>query len=100
MREKPTHLLINKTPVREGSQFVTLQTLGTAFCPYYIFNRRQFVDSIAAVGYDLVDSWLNHDLSCHIPLQAQHSVNAYSGFYFRRMDVPLPTISSNGFARR
>jgi putative methyltransferase (TIGR04325 family) len=100
LREKPTHLLINKTPVREGSQFVTLQALGTAYCPYYIFNRKQFVDSITAAGYELVDSWLNDDLSCHIPLQAQHSVNAYSGFYFRKMDLPLPTISSNGVARQ
>jgi putative methyltransferase (TIGR04325 family) len=84
LRDMPTHLIINKTPMREGAQFVTLQALGTAFCPYYIFNRTSFVRSICETGYELIDSWDNVELSCHIPLYPEHSVPAYSGLYFRR----------------
>jgi putative methyltransferase (TIGR04325 family) len=84
LRNKPTHLLINKTPMRDGEQFVTLQALGTSFCPYHIFNRKSFVSSIREIGYELIDSWDNAEVSCHIPLHPEHSVSAYSGLYFRR----------------
>lgn len=81
---KPLHLIINKTPIRDGAQFVTLQTLGTAFCPYYIFNREDFISSILELGYMLVDSWHNAELSCSIPLHPEHRVPSYSGLYFRK----------------
>jgi putative methyltransferase (TIGR04325 family) len=84
LRDKPKHLIINKTPMRGGEQFVTLQALGTAFCPYHIFNRTTFISSICAIGYELIDSWDNAEVSCHIPLHPEHSVSAYSGLYFRR----------------
>jgi putative methyltransferase (TIGR04325 family) len=84
LRDKPKHLIINKTPMRDGDQFVTLQALGTAFCPYHIFNRTTFISSICATGYELIDSWDNAEVSCHIPLYPEHSVPAYSGLYFRR----------------
>ena len=86
LRNKPAHLLINKTPMREGEQFVTLQALGTAFCPYHIFDRTALINSICESGYDLIDSWSNVELSCHIPLYPEHSVPAYTGLYFRRTD--------------
>lgn len=92
LREKPTHLIVNKTPMRAGEQFVTLQALGTAFCPYYIFNRTAFISSICANGYELIDSWDNAEVSCQIPLYPEHSVPAYSGLYFRRAS------HSNGIA--
>jgi putative methyltransferase (TIGR04325 family) len=85
LRDKPAHLIINKTPMRNGEQFVTLQALGTAFCPYHIFNRAIFVSSICATGYELIDSWDNAEVSCHVPLYPEHSVPAYSGLYFRRV---------------
>ena len=82
--EKPNHLLINKTPMREGEHFVTLHALGSAFCPYHVFNRTDFVNSICEIGYELVDSWGNAEVSCHIPLYPDHSVPAYSGLYFKK----------------
>jgi putative methyltransferase (TIGR04325 family) len=70
--------------MRDGEQFVTLQALGTSFCPYHIFNRQSFIGSIREIGYELIDSWDNAEVSCHIPLYPEHSVTAYSGLYFRR----------------
>lgn len=84
LRKKPAHLLINKVPLRDGLPFVTLQTLGSAFCPYRIFNREAFIHSICATGYELIDAWQNADLSCNIPLRPEYSVSAYSGLYFKR----------------
>jgi putative methyltransferase (TIGR04325 family) len=83
MGSLPTHLIVNKTPLTDLPDFVTLQDLGPAVCPYKILNRTKFIDSIKALGYELVDSWANTDLSCGIPFHLAHSVKSYSGLYFK-----------------
>jgi putative methyltransferase (TIGR04325 family) len=83
MATRPMHLIINKTPLTDLADFVTLQDLGPAVCPYWVFNRAKFIHSIQDLGYELVDSWANLELGCHIPLHEDHSVPNYSGLYFR-----------------
>jgi putative methyltransferase (TIGR04325 family) len=80
---KPQHLLINRTPLSEAAPFVTLHNMGPALCPYRIFNRLQFVESITVLGYELKDSWSNPDLGCYIPYHADRFLSAFSGLYFR-----------------
>lgn len=80
----PRHLLINKVPVRTLPAAATLHNMGSALCAYHLFNRRAFVQGILALGYELVDEWPNPDLGLRIPFFPEHSVRAYSGFYFRR----------------
>ena len=82
----PRHLIINKAPVYDRPSAVTLHNMGTAFCPYHLFNRTEFVDSIKALGYRLIDEWRSPDVGCHIPFYPEHSIGAYSGFYFTRSD--------------
>jgi putative methyltransferase (TIGR04325 family) len=80
----PRHVLLNKLPVYERPAAVTLHNLGTAVCPYHLFNREQFVKSFEARGYQRVDEWQSPDLGCSIPYFAEHSIPAYTGFYFVR----------------
>jgi len=84
LRQPPRHLLINKLPVYAGATFVTLENTIHSYNPYRVGNRDAFVQSIAAEGYSLVDEWQTPDISCHIPLHRDRSIDAYSGFYFRR----------------
>lgn len=84
----PPHVLLNKVPVRELPAAVTLHNMGTAMCPYHLFNRTQFVTNFQALGFELVDEWETPDLSARIPLFREHSVRAYTGFYVRK---PLQT---------
>ena len=79
----PANLIVNKTPLTELPDFVTLQDLGPAVCPYKILNREKFIQSIEALGYRLVDSWVNTDFSCRIPFHPDRSVPSYSGLYFK-----------------
>jgi putative methyltransferase (TIGR04325 family) len=65
---------------------VTLHNMGTAFCPYRLFNRPEFLSSVEALGYRLVDEWQSPGVSCRIPFEPGHSIGAYSGFYFTRND--------------
>lgn len=80
----PRHVIVNKTPVHDSYRFVTLQNIGTAFCPYQIFKRSEFLEAMTHLGYRLVDSWANAETTCPIPYQPGRSVEAYSGFYFTK----------------
>jgi putative methyltransferase (TIGR04325 family) len=79
----PEHLIISKTPLTDLEGFVTLQDLGPAVCPYWIFNRKKFIDSIQSLGYRLIDSWANVEFSCDIPFHPERCVPGYTGLYFR-----------------
>ena len=87
LAEKPKHLIINKLPAVDEDPFVTLHSMGPALCPYRVFNRDAFIQSIVRCGYELVDSWSNPDLGCYIPFHPEKTVRAFSGMYFRRNDV-------------
>ncbi len=80
---RPKHVLINKLPAYQGRPFVTLQDIGPSICAYRIFNRPEFVQSMVAIGYDLVDRWDIAELHCNIPFHPSRSVSGYSGMYFQ-----------------
>jgi len=80
----PTNLIVNKTPLTDMPEFVTLQDLGPGVCPYRIQNRANFIQSIESLGYRLVDCWSNLDFSCRIPFYPDRSIPMYSGLYFKR----------------
>jgi putative methyltransferase (TIGR04325 family) len=65
----------------DGEQYVTLHSMGVALTPYRIFQQKQFIDSLAKLGYRLIDQWKNEDFACVIPLDLDKSVNAFSGMY-------------------
>jgi putative methyltransferase (TIGR04325 family) len=80
---RPAHLLINKLPATHLPSFYTLHNMGPAIAPYRVCNRADFLASLEALGYQLVDSWKNPELSCFIPFHPDESVPAYDGFYLR-----------------
>jgi len=82
LRVPPKHVLVNITPVYDGPAFVTLQNIGSVYCPYRIFNTRDFVSSLEGVGYELVDSWAK-PRAFRVPSHPERSFDTYSGFYFR-----------------
>jgi len=82
--DKPEHLLLNKLPLYDGEPFVTLQNGGPVFVPQHVFNRTQFIASLAELGYAEVDEWEVPGFSCAIPFDPDHLVRTYSGLYLRR----------------
>lgn len=80
----PPHIIVNGLPLHDRLAFYTVvNNMGTGFMPYRIPQRGQFVASLEALGYELVDSWQNPERQCVIPLHEEHAVEGYSGFYFR-----------------
>jgi putative methyltransferase (TIGR04325 family) len=82
MQRKPRWIAVNKLPLSKGEAFWTLQNVGTAFCPYQIFNEREFIGAVQQQGYRLVDRWYNADCACELPLNPERNVKWYSGMLF------------------
>jgi len=87
LRALPRDVIVAKLPVYDRADAVTLHNMGTAFCPYRLFNRDDFLAEFARLGYRLVDAWITPGHGCRIPLAPEHSIQAYSGFYFTQRSV-------------
>lgn len=88
MTPPPVHVLINLVPIHMSKHFFTLQSIGTAFCAYQVFQMEAFVEHFAAHGYRLVDWWENPEKSCIVPFHPGHSLDRYYGFLFKRESIP------------
>lgn len=91
---RPSHLLINKLPLYEGKEYVTLQNGGVAFHPQYVFNRDEFLEPLFHLGYELLDSWDVPSHAGQIPYHPEVSFRWHSGLYLRQANCRKP--SANG----
>jgi putative methyltransferase (TIGR04325 family) len=81
--EKPSHILINRTPLIDGPTKATVQDGGTHRVGCVLYNRAELVTAFEAIGYEVVDSWKAWELSLKIVGRPESSANPYSGFFFR-----------------
>jgi putative methyltransferase (TIGR04325 family) len=79
LQRLPKHVLVNRLPVYDGPRFVTLQNGGPVFYPQYVFNHDEFIASLGAAGYELVDSWDNI-MPADVPFHAKSF--QHQGMYF------------------
>jgi putative methyltransferase (TIGR04325 family) len=80
----PAHFILNKVPAHAAPSVWTLNNMGTAMCPYRLFNRDELIRTVEGLGYRLVDDWRFPDVSCKIPFFPDYKIDAYSGFYFAK----------------
>ncbi len=79
---RPPRLLLSGLPLLPGRAFVTLQSIGTAYCPYRVFDREAFVAALVGLGYVLRDEWRNPEKSLRVPFHEGAEVESYTGLYF------------------
>lgn len=80
----PPHIVLNKVPAHSAASTWTLNNMGTAMCPYRLFNRDELIRTVEDLGYRLIDEWRSSENSCEVPFFPQYKIDAYSGFYFSR----------------
>jgi putative methyltransferase (TIGR04325 family) len=80
----PPHVILGKLPISDAPAAVTLQNMGTAFCPNHLFNRAAFERGFLELGYRLVDRWMSPEMNCFIPFYPDRSIRGYSGYYFAK----------------
>lgn len=75
----PKFLLINMLPLHPVQKTITLQSIGTSFCPYYLRIESDFIDGLVKLGYEVVDIWKNEEKQCNIAFEKERSLNYYRG---------------------
>ncbi|GJG89226.1 hypothetical protein tb265_44070 [Gemmatimonadetes bacterium T265] len=83
MAERPRHVIINQMPTHPGREFVTLQNIGVAFCPYRVGRADAVPEALGRLGYELVDAWEDPSRRTGVPYRPDASPVAYSGYYLR-----------------
>jgi len=79
----PRDVIVHKVPVTEGGSFWTIQNLGAAQVPYFVYDRNELVRSMRDSGYELTDG-CSTLRSIRIPFHPERDVHHYAGFHFRR----------------
>ncbi len=83
LRHRPRHVLVNRTPLVEGSESYTIQDAGTFLVPCRLINATRLTSGMEALGYECIDQWTVPELSLILPAHASLSAPAYTGLYFR-----------------
>lgn len=81
IEKKPKYILVT-TPTSKKKTYYTINSIGTAQCPYIIRNEDELVSSIIKFGYQLKDRWDIPNKRCEIPFNEEYSLDSYSGYYF------------------
>ena len=84
----PLRVIVNTTPIHRARSFFTLNSIGTAVCPYRVTARDEMVRTMCALGYELRDTWLNRSKEMPLPFSPELSLKHYSGFCFDLVDRP------------
>jgi putative methyltransferase (TIGR04325 family) len=80
--KRPRRIIVNTTPMHATRNYFTLNSVGTAFCPYRVQHAETFVHSVSRFGYRLRDEWRNVGKRMEIPFHPEESLDDYSGFCF------------------
>ncbi len=79
-RRLPRRIVINTAAIHPEHEFFTVNSIGTAFCPYRVQTQAGLVRGLTALGYRLRESWINPDKLLTIPLRPDRSLRHYSGY--------------------
>jgi putative methyltransferase (TIGR04325 family) len=80
---RPRWLLVNLLPLHDERAYWTLQSIGTAYCPYRIQHAATFFGELEALGYRVIDRWDNLEKRCWIAFEPEHSFDHYRGALLR-----------------
>ncbi len=82
MPVKPRRIVLNVTALHPSRTYYTLNSIGTAFCPYRVQAHDELVAELVSHGYRRRDEWENWGKVIHVPLTTDHDVQHYTGFCF------------------
>jgi putative methyltransferase (TIGR04325 family) len=78
----PKRIVINTAAIHASHEYFTVNSIGTAFCPYRVQTQAGVVRSLGKLGYRLREAWSNPDKPLTIPGRPTHSLQNYAGFVF------------------
>jgi putative methyltransferase (TIGR04325 family) len=79
-RQLPKRIVINTAAIHPQLEFFTVNSIGTAFCPYRIQTQAGFIAPLSKLGYKVRESWQNLGKPMTIPYRPDCSITEYSGY--------------------
>jgi len=79
LARRPRWILVNLLPLHDQFAYWTVQSIGTAFCPYRIQRSQNFFADLEQLGYQVEDKWTNLDKSCWVAFEPERSLDRYHG---------------------
>lgn len=79
---RPRRIVLNLTPVHPTQGYITLNSIGTAICPYRVMAREDLLHELCALGYVKRDEWENTGKRLSLPLTTGLDLDHYTGFCF------------------
>lgn len=76
-------MLIHNFPAHALKEYVSLQNIGTAFCPCKIRHESSVRKDLESLGYPLLDRWDIPYMVCGLPLSSQEQSPPYMGMFFK-----------------
>lgn len=86
-KKLPPRIVINITPVHEEREFFTVNSIGTAFCPYRVQTQSGLMSGLTRLGYKLRALWQNEGKTLKIPFRPELYLAAYSGYCLDLVDT-------------
>jgi putative methyltransferase (TIGR04325 family) len=76
---RPRWVLVNLLPLHDTLAYWTVQSIGSALCPYRIQRQGDFIRSLEALGYEVCDVWENAEKRCQVAFAPEYSFDGYVG---------------------
>lgn len=92
-RERPRRIVVNTAAIHPEREYYTVNSLGTAFCPYRVQTQARLVAGLRALGYRLREAWVNPGKALEIPHRPEFSLDSYGGYCFD-LGSSSPTLGS------
>jgi putative methyltransferase (TIGR04325 family) len=81
--KRPGRIILNTSAIHPERSFFTLNSIGTAYCPYRVTSEADFLSQMTELGYVKRDQWRTPGKgSLDLPLTPSHSIAEYSGYVF------------------
>jgi putative methyltransferase (TIGR04325 family) len=94
--EKPKRVLINRTPLIDGSTKATVEEGGAWRIACTLYNKAELIGQLKAIGYELVDEWDCHEYFIRIVGKPEASALPCTGLYFVLAELRRPS-NNNSF---
>lgn len=79
-RTLPRRIVVNTAAIHAQFDYFTVNSIGTAFCPYRVQTQASLVRGLAALGYRVRETWINPGKVLRLPFHPGHSLHHYTGY--------------------
>jgi putative methyltransferase (TIGR04325 family) len=79
---RPRWVVLNTCAIHPERSYITLNSIGSAFCPYRVQSRGSLLREMRKLGYRCRDEWADDAKGLDLPFAPELRLDAYLGFCY------------------